>query len=148
MNDKRTNLCHGAVLAAVIGGWAMPAAAQWTQWGGPNGDFSVAVAGLNADWPKKGPDEIWSRDLGEDGYSGISVDDGVLFTLTRRGGQEFVVALDAQSGDTRWEQGYDAPPPSGMSQQFGIGPRSTPLASPRCSNASTRRPARRFGLTI
>ena len=127
INGNRKNVCRGAVIAAALCGWAMPAMAQWTQWGGPNGDFSVAVTGLNTDWPKKGPEEIWSRDLGEDGYSGISVDDGVLYTMTRRGGKEFVVALDAKSGETRWEQGYDAPLPSGMSQQFGIGPRSTPL---------------------
>ena len=127
ISGNRKNVCKGAVLAAVLCGWAMPAAAQWSQWGGPNGDFSVAVTGLNTDWPKKGPDEIWSRDLGEDGYSGISVDEGVLYTQTRRGDKEFVVALDARSGDTRWEHGYDAPLPSGMSQQFGIGPRSTPL---------------------
>ena len=127
IHDNRTKLYGCAILAAVLCGWAMPAAAQWAQWGGPNGDFSVAVTGLNTDWPKKGPEEIWSRDLGEDGYSGISVDEGVLYTMTRRGGKEFVVALDAQTGDTRWEHGYDAPLPSGLAQRYGIGPRSTPL---------------------
>lgn len=127
MTENRMNVTKAATIAATCLGWVMPASAQWTQWGGPNGDFSVPVTGLNDDWPRKGLDELWSRDLGEDGYSGISVDDGVLYTLTRRGDQEFAVALDARTGETMWEHGYDAPLPSELIQQFGIGPRSTPL---------------------
>jgi outer membrane protein assembly factor BamB len=106
--------------------FAVPTAdAQWPQWGGPNRNFSADAQGLAPQWPEAGPKKLWSRPLGE-GYTSITVDDGKLFTMYRKGGDEFVVCLDAATGDTKWEHKYNAPIPEGMEKQFGLGPNATP----------------------
>lgn len=102
--------------------------AQWPQWGGPNRDFIADATGLAESWPESGPKELWKRDLGE-GYSSVLVDGGRLYTMYRSAddAKEVVIALDAGSGDTLWEYKYDAAPAEGHADQFGRGPRSTPL---------------------
>ncbi len=103
-----------------------PALAQWPQWGGPQRNFRSESTRLADSWPESGPRRIWSRELG-DGYSALIVDEGRLFTMTRRGDQEVVVALDAATGAPLWEQAYAAPFEAGMEMEFGPGPHSTPL---------------------
>src|ERR1051325_6198888 len=82
--------------------------AQWPQWGGPNRDFKVDSPPLADAWPAAGPKKLWSRPLGE-GFSGIVVSDGRLFTMYNRGargqssGEEVIAAKDASTGQTLWE---------------------------------------------
>ena len=96
---------------SVVAGAALvtadPGAVGWPQWGGPRGDFTVATTDLAARWPEKGPSELWRRPLGG-GYSGIVVQDGRAYTSFRRGGEEVVIALATQSGDTIWQDRYAA----------------------------------------
>ncbi len=99
--------------------------AAWTQWGGPRQDFSAPASGLAASWPEDGPARLWSRELGE-GYSAILYEDGRLYTMYRRAGQEVVACLDARTGATLWEHAYDAMPDERHQHGFGDGPRSTP----------------------
>ena len=103
----------------------------WPQWGGPERNFHVDAAGLSISWPAGGPAQIWRRSLGE-GYSAIVVDEGTLFTMYRSGGEELIVALAADTGETRWQHAYDAPiMQDGFSEIWlnsaGPGPYSTPL---------------------
>ena len=35
-------------------------AADWLQWGGPAGDFTVEVEGLAEWWPPEGPETLWA----------------------------------------------------------------------------------------
>lgn len=107
---------------------AGPAAAQWTQWGGPNQEFKANSEGIADKWPESGPKEVWSRDLGE-GYSAVLVEDGKLYTMYRTADDknEVVVAMNAKDGKTLWEHKYDAAPAAGHVDQFGRGPRGTPL---------------------
>ncbi len=116
-------LAVAGVLTALA---ASPVAGQWSQWGGPNQDFKVASKGLAETWPDTGPRQLWSRDLGE-GYSGMVVVRGRVFTMYRDGEQEVVVALRAKDGETIWEHRYDAPIGEKHVNEFGRGPRSTPL---------------------
>ena len=81
---------------------------QWHQWGGPSRDFNIRTTSLTGDWASATPTPLWTRPLGE-GYSSVLVDDGLLFTMYRDGDDEVVIALDADSGDTRWTYAYDAP---------------------------------------
>lgn len=104
---------------------ALPALAQWPQFGGPNRDFKVDSKGLADKWPEGGPRKIWERDMG-DGYSTIVVDDGVLYTMYRVGEDEFSIALDAKTGKTIWEHKHPSPSTETMNQ-FGPGPHTTPL---------------------
>ena len=72
-------------------------------------------------WPESGPQELWSRDLGE-GNSAILFDAGRLYTMYRRGEREVVVCLNASSGATVWEFGYEQAPRKGHVSAYGNGP--------------------------
>ena len=102
------------------------AEAQWAEWGGPSRDFKLTARELSIDWGATGPKEFWRRDLGE-GYSAIGVDEGVLYTMYRRGSDEVVVALDAQTGKGVWEFAYAAPEWEGFNTGYGPGPHSTTM---------------------
>jgi outer membrane protein assembly factor BamB len=111
---------------------AYVAAGEWRQWGGPNRNFLSDAVGLADAWPDTGPRLRWSRPLGL-GHSSIAVDEGRLFTLYRPGKEsrsgpwekkEFVIALDAATGETLWEYEYPSEP---LNFRFGAGPHATPL---------------------
>jgi outer membrane protein assembly factor BamB len=118
-------------LAALGTGGAQDPALGWRQWGGPDRNFRLETAELATSWPAEGPEQLWSRPLGE-GYSAVVVEDGTLYTMYRRENDEVVIALDAASGTTRWEHAYDAPILDDGNFGFwlssaGPGPYSTPL---------------------
>jgi outer membrane protein assembly factor BamB len=102
-----------------------PAGVPWTQWGGPHRNFQTEASGIKDTWPAAGPRVMWKRPLGE-GYSGTSVENGVLYTMYGKPREEVVLAADAESGKTLWEHSTamtfqsDAP-------EMGNGPYSTPL---------------------
>jgi outer membrane protein assembly factor BamB len=113
-------LASGGVLAAADSN--LP---EWPQFGGPHRNFMADSTGLASQWPAAGPPQLWSRALGE-GYSGVAVDHGTLYTMYRKGGDEVVVALDAATGKTRWEHPYPAAM-NGLALENGPGPHTTPL---------------------
>ncbi len=102
------------------------AVAQWTQWGGPNQSFKVDSTGLADKWPDEGPKKLWTRDLGE-GYSAILAENDRLYTMYRDKKREYTICMDAKTGDTIWEHKFTSKPEEGHVEQFGTGPRSTPL---------------------
>ena len=106
---------------------AGPATAYWPQWGGPTRDFVVARQDPLA-WTEGEPAVLWRRPLGP-GYSAIAVRGDRLFTMTRRGDEEVVLALAAKSGRTLWENAYLAPVAPGptLDTSWGEGPNATPL---------------------
>ena len=116
-----------AALALAMTALPVPAgeASSWTQWGGPNRDFTVEAT-LAASWPEAGPPQLWSREIGV-GYSGVLAEDGRLYTMYRDGEDEIVVALDAATGKSLWERRYAAPLHDAQSERFGGGPNATPL---------------------
>ncbi len=99
---------------------------DWRSWGGVRGDFTVESGALAEAWPAEGPRRIWERPLGG-GYSSILYQGGRLYTMYRAGSEDVLVALDAATGSTIWEQ-RDTPSfwPD-MEKGFGLGPNSTPL---------------------
>jgi len=120
----RAALCAGALVLSVTSA----AQAQWPQWGGKKMDFKADAKNLAASWSEEGPKEIWRRDLGS-GYSAILMDGGRLYTMYRSDDDknEIVIAIDPKTGKTIWEHRDDAAPMEGHVDQFGRGPRSTPL---------------------
>ncbi len=94
-------LLLSAGLAAYVA--ADPDAGAWPQWGGPARDFTATAAELAATWREEGPRQLWRRELGDDGYSGIVAAGGRLYTMARRGDDEVVMALDAATGESVWE---------------------------------------------
>jgi outer membrane protein assembly factor BamB len=95
------------------------------QWGGPNRNFQTQAKGLQGTWPATGPRVVWKRPLG-DGYSSPVVENGRLYTMYGRSGEEIVLAANAETGETLWEQ---SAPVSFRSdaREMGDGPYATPL---------------------
>lgn len=124
----RTIRTTGVAAVVLLIGSMVPNAAfgQWSQWGGSEGDFNVPAVGLAESWPEEGPPRLWSRELGE-GYSAILAEGDRLYTMYRADENEIVIALDAKTGKTIWEHKYSCTPHEGHVEQFGNGPRGTPL---------------------
>ncbi|MBI3405184.1 MAG: PQQ-like beta-propeller repeat protein [Acidobacteria bacterium] len=107
----------------------VPATSEgWPQWGGPRRDFTANSKGIANSWPAAGPKKLWSRDLGE-GYSAVTEENGRIYTLYRndRDKKEAVIAMEAASGKTVWENSYDAPLLPKQNIEYGPGPHATPL---------------------
>jgi len=113
------------LLCLLLSATATAAAPEWPQFGGPHRNFTSDATGLAASWPSSGPKKLWARPLGE-GYSGIAIDNGSLFTMYRQRDDEVAIALDAATGKTLWEYVYKASG-SGMALENGPGPHTTPL---------------------
>jgi outer membrane protein assembly factor BamB len=89
--------------------WAGPF--DWPQWRGARRDGHSAETGLLKDWPKKGPPLAWKATGLGDGYAGVSVADGRIFTMGERrldpskpdGPVEtLVIALEEPTGKELW----------------------------------------------
>ncbi len=115
--------------SAVIGQHPASGGANWRTWGGANRDFIAAAGNVFAatgdKWLATPPRKIWERPLG-DGYSGIAVEDDVLYTAYRRGQNDAIVALDAANGQTIWQYEYSAPFKNAYSDAVGPGPYAMP----------------------
>jgi outer membrane protein assembly factor BamB len=98
----------------------------WPQWGGPHRNFQIETTGLKDSWPPSGPPVIWKRPLGE-GYSAPAVENGVLFTMYGKPGEEVVIALNAETGQTLWEHATPMTFQSDAAREMGNGPYSAPL---------------------
>lgn len=105
---------------------ALLSAADWPQYAGPQRNFTTDTKNLSNSWPASGPPKLWSRALGE-GYSEIVADGDRLYTMYRRGDDEVVIALDARTGKTIWEQSHMAKFLPSMTMENGSGPHATPL---------------------
>lgn len=96
--------------------------ADWPQFNGRRRDNKSDESGLLQAWPSGGPPLLWmARGLGE-GYSTVSVVDGVVYTMGNKGKAEAVVALDAGTGERLWS----TPIAWASRLNAGDGPRSTP----------------------
>lgn len=126
-----SRIVPGLLASLVLFACAVTAAAQaldWPQWGGAHRNFVSDAKGLAAVWPEGGPRRLWQRELGE-GYSAIAAEGGSLYTMSRRGEREIVIALDAATGKTLWEYAYEAPFSSDYSMENGPGPHATPTVA-------------------
>ena len=76
--------------------------ADWPHLRGPTYDGVSQETGLADTWPEQGPPLVWSRELGQ-GYSGLIVAEGKLFTQSQTIGGQYLVCLDpdtaGQSGN-------------------------------------------------
>lgn len=94
---------------------------DWPQWLGPNRSGISAETGLLKSWLATGPKILWRIPLGE-GFSGVSISQGRVYTLFSQSNDEFVVCLDAATGKETWRVRSD----STFKNANGNGPRSTP----------------------
>src|ERR1019366_7144181 len=95
------------LLCASVSLWFTSAArADWPHVRGPHYDGVSTERDIADTWPADGPPRLWTCSLGQ-GYSGLVVGVGKLFTQRQTLGGQFLVCLDPDTGDIIWEHRYD-----------------------------------------
>jgi outer membrane protein assembly factor BamB len=122
----------GCLITITVAGWATGAlrgaSGEWPQWRGPDRTGIVPAKVAPSTWPER-LNKGWSVAVGE-GYSSPVGGAGRVFVHSRRDPDEVVVALDATTGKTLWEQKYAAPMTKNPYAKAMLkGPYSTPLFS-------------------
>jgi outer membrane protein assembly factor BamB len=80
-------------------------AADWPQFRGPHRDGKSAETNLLKKWPENGPRQLWiCEGLGE-GYSSLSVADGLIYTTGMMDNQGVLFAFDLK-GVPAWKEIY------------------------------------------
>lgn len=96
--------CLGGLLglAVLLGLVHSVLAEDWPQWRGPDRSNASRETGLLQAWPADGPPLLWTlTGLGE-GIAAMAVADGTAYTLGYRDDTEFLFAIDAATGESRW----------------------------------------------
>jgi outer membrane protein assembly factor BamB len=99
-------------------------AGDWPQFLGPNRTGVSTEQALISNFPASGPMQIWQTPLGT-GMSGIAVSDGLAVTMFQDDSQQYVVALEASTGEMKWRTAV-AP---AYENSMGNGPRATPTVN-------------------
>jgi len=120
---KLATLCLFCLFGVFLSGSIPDAGSkgEWPQWLGPHRNGISNETGLLKSWPAVGPKIQWRIPLG-DGYSGVAISKGKVFTLFSQGNDEFIICLEAKTGKEIWRVRSD----STYEDVNGNGPRSTP----------------------
>ena len=100
-------------------------AGDWPQWRGPDRTDISTETGLLQSWPEGGPKQLWVFRNAGLGYSGYSIVDNVLYTMGAREEQEFLIAVNATTGEELWS----SPMGKRLENKWGDGPRGTPTVA-------------------
>jgi outer membrane protein assembly factor BamB len=125
LDDLPTATTPLAGLKSPSGKSAAAGGGAWPGFQGPNRDNQSQETGLLKEWPPEGPPPAWPAPmtgLGQ-GYSAVSVANGLVFTMGTPGGEEAVLAIDLEKGTLKWSV------PTGgavFQDDQGNGPRGTP----------------------
>lgn len=120
--DRRYSCLISTVSLLMLTAMVIPArSADWPQHLGPHRNGISADTGLIDEWPEDGLKEVF-RVPGGVGMSGLAISRGALVTLVQRSGKQFVIALDAKTGKTKWA----TPVAPAYTNGMGNGPRATP----------------------
>ena len=125
MSIRLSGSTLACVLTVVLAASAQNASLDYTQWRGPQRDGSASAFTEPAAWPET-LTERWKVEIGL-GYATPLVVGNRIYVFSRRGDDEVMSALDADSGKTVWERGY--PVAFTMNKgaaRHGQGPKSTP----------------------
>lgn len=97
---------------------------NWPRFLGPRGTGVSGETGILEDWPADGPPVLWAKEVGT-GYSAPSVRGNRLVLHHRRGNEEIIDCLRADTGERLWRSSYE----SRFRDPYGYnnGPRCTPL---------------------
>ena len=84
-------------------------AQDWPQFLGPDRNSIAPQKGLLRSWPEKGPDVLWSVNVGT-GYGGPVVKNGRVYLLDREDDVcDIMRCFELQTGEELWRFSYDAP---------------------------------------
>ncbi|HQJ21198.1 MAG TPA: PQQ-binding-like beta-propeller repeat protein [Bacteroidales bacterium] len=82
---------------------------NWPQYLGPYRNSTSDQKGIMRSWPEKGPEVLWTVDVGI-GFGGPVIKDGKVYLLDRNGDVADVMrCFDFSSGKELWNYSYDAP---------------------------------------
>ncbi|MBN1589959.1 MAG: PQQ-binding-like beta-propeller repeat protein, partial [Pirellulales bacterium] len=95
---------------------------DWPHLRGPRYNGVSAEADLADAWPPEGPPVLWIREIGS-GYSGLIAVGSRVYTQSQTLYRQFVLCMDAETGETIWEHHYAWPYDHGGMYP---GPRATP----------------------
>jgi outer membrane protein assembly factor BamB len=118
-------------IAAVLIGFAITAIAQSTppdypQWYGQNRDGAAGLFAEPIVWPEK-LTRRWKVKVGE-GYATPIVVGKTVYSFTRSGANEVMMAINAATGQILWKTAYPAPREvADAAAKHGAGPKATPL---------------------
>ena len=84
-------------------------AQDWPQFLGPDRNSKSPQTGLLRSWPEKGPDVLWTVNVGI-GYGGPVVKNGKVYLLDRDDETgDIMRCFNLQTGEELWSYSYDAP---------------------------------------
>lgn len=119
---KTSTPLKGPAASAQGKGRAAAGGSEWPQIRGPNRDGISTETGLLKSWPAAGPKLLWTASgLGE-GYSSVSVADGLVLTMGNQGDAEGVAAVDLATGKPAWGTATGR----AFRESQGDGPRAVP----------------------
>ncbi|MCX5770836.1 MAG: PQQ-like beta-propeller repeat protein [Candidatus Hydrogenedentes bacterium] len=82
-------------------------AADWPQFRGPNRDAKSTETGLLKKWPEQGLTPLWTVDGLGNGYSSVSVANGMIFTTGMVGDKnEGIISAIDLAGKIKWQTNY------------------------------------------
>ncbi len=117
-----------AGLTSVAGGGmnAQRPSTDWPQYRGPNRDGAASAFAAPREWPEQLV-RHWKVEVGL-GYATPIVVGNRVYVFSRRGENETMSALDADTGRELWQTGYPAPfTMHSAAVRHGAGPKSTPV---------------------
>jgi outer membrane protein assembly factor BamB len=97
---------------------AKPSKTDWPQWRGQARDGLSTDTGLLKEWPEEGPPLLWKTPGIGRGWSSVAVSNGRVYPVGDKDPDEFVFAIDANTGKPLWS--------SRIGASLDDGPRSTP----------------------
>ena len=136
-----------AVILLVAVSIATPAAtADWPSFAGPTRDLQSPETGLLKSWPSKGPQVLWSVNVGR-GFGGVAVHSGKVYLLDRGRNVDNIRCFNLADGKEEWNYQYEAPgkfsypgsrshPSVDEKYVFTLGPKGDLY----CINKKTRKP--------
>jgi len=114
-----------AVAVSLVIASAQSAPRDWPQWRGPNRDGAITSFTAPGVWPAQ-LTRKWKVDVGL-GYSTPILVGNRIYMYSRKGDDEVLAALDADSGQTVWQTSYAAPfTINSAAARHEKGPKSTP----------------------
>lgn len=105
------------------------AKADWPSWQGPSRDNRSPDTGLLKEWPKGGPELLWTFDDGGKGYSSPSITGGRIYFSGTRDGEAEIICLDEATGKELWSAPIGDDAGKGYNTGWGGGPRGAPTIS-------------------
>lgn len=126
---KSLRYAAGAVAMFLLLPWSIGAqrpAADWPQYRGAARDGAAGNFTIPQNWPETLV-QRWKVAVGE-GYATPLVVGDRIYMFSRRGGEEVMIALDAQSGKELWHTGYPVDfTMHSAAAKHNKGPKSTPV---------------------